>query len=239
MTKIPTQLDPTIEAMYKAIEAKQSREKRDYLGASLIGNPCPRQIWYQYNGFPQKPFKAETLMNFDDGHRTEDLTAERLRMVDGIELRTHMDDGSQFGFTALDGKFKGHADGFIRGLKQSPKAWHVWEAKCSGEKKWKEFKSLKAKHGEKNTLKHWNENYYAQAQLYMHYSQMDRHYLTVAYAGGRMYDSCRTEYNGAIAERYIDRADKIIKTNQPPEKISDKADFYICRWCDFREACHG
>ncbi len=83
MVKIPTYGDPTIQAMYQAIERNSDKSKRNYLGASLIGNPCARQIWYQYNGYTQEPFSAETLMNFEDGHRTEDLTAERLRMVDG------------------------------------------------------------------------------------------------------------------------------------------------------------
>ena len=240
MTAIPEQGDPTLKAMYKAIEATQHNEKkRDYLGASLIGNECARQIWYTYNGYEQEPFEAKTLMNFADGHRTEDLTAERLRMVEGIELVTHKPDGNQLGFSALGGKFKGHYDGVITGILQAPKTKHIWEAKCSGDKKWKSFKSTKAKFGEKNTLKNWNENYYAQAQLYMHYEQIDRHYLTVAYAGGREYDSCRTEYNGAIAERYIHRAEKIINTNQPPPRIRDEKDFYICRWCNFKDICYA
>lgn len=238
MVQIPEQFDPTLQAMYKAIEA-QTRDKRDYLGASLIGNKCVRQIWYDYNHFPKEPFNAKTLMNFEDGHRTEDLTAERLRAIPGIELITHDENGEQLGFSALGGKFKGHYDGKIRGLIQAPVAWHIWECKCSAQKKYNEFISCKAKHGEKDTLRHWNEGYYAQAQLYMHFEQIDRHYLTVALAGGREYQSCRTNYDGAIAERYIDRASKIISTTHAPPKISEKPDFYMCRWCNFKEICHS
>ena len=238
MVKIPEYGDPTLRAMYQKIEA-QPREKRDYLGASLIGNPCARQIWYQYNGFFAEPFSAETLMNFEDGHRTEDLTAERLRMVDGIDLRTKNINGEQIGFSALGGKFKGHYDGVITGILQAPKAPHIWENKCSGEKKFNEFVKLKNELPEKQVLEKWNENYYAQHQIYMHYEQIDRGYLTVAYAGGRKYQSCRTNYDGGVAERYIDRAEKIISATQPPARINEKKDFYICRWCDFREACHG
>lgn len=238
MAKIPEYGDPTLQAMYKKIEQK-GREKRDYLGASLIGNPCPRQIWYQYNGFFAEPFSAETLMNFEDGHRTEDLTAKRLRMVDGIKLITHDENGNQLGFTALDGKFKGHYDGIITGLYQAPKARHIWENKCSAEKKYNEFIKIKAEVGEKKTLEKWNENYYAQAQLYMHFENIDRHYLTLAYAGGRKYQSCRTEYDGAVAEKHIERARKIIDAKQEPPRISEKKDFYLCRWCDFKDTCHG
>lgn len=238
MVTIPIQSDPTLEAMKRKIE-EQPREGRDYLGASLIGNECARQVYYQYNGYEQEPFNADTLMNFEDGHRTEDLTAERLRLVDGIELITHKEDGNQLGFSALGGKFKGHYDGVITGLLQAPKAKHIWECKCSGEKKFNEFKRVKKNYGEKNALRNWNKNYYAQAQLYMHFEQIDRHYLTVAYAGGRKYESCRTEYAPEVAAKYIDRADKIIQATEPPPRISEKSDFFICRWCDFKETCHA
>ena len=240
MAIIPQYGDPTLQAMYKHIEETQHKnEKRDYLGASLIGNECARQIWYQYNGYEQEPFSAETLMNFEDGHRTEDLTAERLRMVEGVDLVTHGDDGKQLGFKALGGKFKGHYDGIITGILQAPKTKHIWEAKASGEKKWNEFTKLKNTVDDKKILQNWNTNYYVQANLYMHYEQIDRHYLTLSYAGGRKYQSCRTEYDPAVAARAIDRADKIINATQAPPRLSEKPDFWICRWCNFKDECHG
>lgn len=239
MVNIPEQKDPTLEAMYFEIEGLQEKKRRDYIGASAIGNPCARQIWYEYNGYERKPFNAKTLMNFEDGHYSEDLTAARLRLIQGIELHTHNEDGSQFGFKAMDGKFGGHCDGFIRGLLQAPKAWHVWEHKACGQKKYNEFISKKEKHGEKNVLQKWNETYYVQAQLYMHYSKLDRHYLTVALAGSREYQSCRTEYKPEIAEQYIDRAEKILNATEPPRRKSEKSDFYLCKWCDFKDICHG
>jgi hypothetical protein len=239
MVAIPDKNDPTIAAMKLALENAQDLSRRDYLGASLIGNECARQIWYEYQGFPRPPFSAETLMNFEDGHRTEDLTAKRLRMVEGIELWTHQDNGEQYGFSVFEGKFRGHCDGVILGLKQAPKTPHVWEAKACALKKFTEFQVAKRKFGEKLALKNWNENYFAQAQLYMHFLKIDRHYLTVALAGGRDYESCRTEYDGTVAEHYIDRAMRIIKATTPPPKISEKQDFYVCRWCNFAEVCHG
>jgi len=224
--------------MYKTIEAGQETKQRDYLGASLIGNPCARQIWYQYNGYPKQPFEATTLMNFADGHASEDITAERLRQVPGIELITHNEQGDQFGFDMLGSKFKGHCDGFIRGLIQAPDTWHIWEHKCSAKKKFDEFVRIKRNVGEKKALKNWNENYYAQAQLYMYAFDLNRHYLTVSIAGSREYNSCRTEYREDVAMRYIERADKIIQAKSEPPRISEKSDFWLCRFCDYREICH-
>lgn len=234
--------DPTIAAMKAAIKAKHDAEnvKRDYLGASLIGRPCSRQIWYDYTSGSAASFEAETLMRFEDGHRTEDLTAARLRLVDGIELITHRDDGSQYGFEALGGKFKGHVDGLIRGLIQAPKAWHVWECKAVGQKGFDDFKRTKLTRGDKAALKNWNEVYFVQAQLYMHYFEIDRHYMTVALAGGRDYDSCRTEYQREIALKYIERAEKIISMKRPPERIGGaRPDFFVCKMCSYSGQCYG
>lgn len=239
MILIPTPSCPTVAAVKAAAVASQDRTRRDYLGASALGNPCSRAIWYEFNGYPKPDFDADTLWRFADGHRTEELLSERIRAVEGIQLWTHDENGNQFGFIAMGGKFKGHADGVIKGLLQSPKTPHVWEAKCVGDKGFAEFKKVKATFGDKATLKNWNDGYYAQAQLYMHYLKLDRHYLTVAKAGGRDLDACRTEYQPEMAEMLIDKADKIISSKTEPVRISEKKDFYRCRWCPFAVICHG
>lgn len=242
MALIPQRGDPTIEAIKRiarqhAIDNPQ--EPRTYLGASIIGNECLRKTWYMYNHAEQEPFRAETLWNFEDGHRVEDIIAARLRLVPGIELWTHDEYGKQYGFNDLDGKFKGHVDGVIRGLLQAPKTLHIWENKSCAEKKWNEFQAAKAKFGEKNTLINWNKEYYAAAQCYMHYFQIDRHYLTIARAGARDIDSCRTEYDGTFAERMKHRAEDIVYAREAPKRISDKPDFYLCRFCNHSKVCHG
>jgi len=240
MVLIPQQSDPTLYAMRLACEEKaKSEPSRGYLGASIIGDPCARKIWYMYNGFPREPFKAGTLWNFEDGHRTEDLIAKRLRMVKGIELWTHDDNGKQFGFSMFKGRFAGHCDGIIRGLIQAPKRLHLWECKACAVKKFEEFKACKFKYGEKNALENWSITYFVQHQIYMHKFEIDRGYMTVALAGGRDIDSCRTEYRPEIAERYTDRAEAIIEAKSPPPRISEDANFWLCRFCDYQESCHN
>lgn len=240
MVKIPEEYDPTLMAMMKVMEGEnEQREQRDYLGASAIGDECPRKVWYRYNNYNAEPFSARTLMNFADGHASEEITAQRLRMVEGITLVTHGEDGNQIGFSDFDGKFKGHCDGMILGLLQAPKTWHVWEHKCCNDKNFNSFKKIKQKLGDKSTLKEWSKTYYAQAQLYMHYMKVNRHYMTVSLAGSRDYVSCRTEYHPDVAEFYIDRAKKIINATEAPPRINDKPDFYLCRWCEFSEICHN
>ena len=237
MVAIPQIGDPTLDAVRKVSEILGNAErKRDYIGASAIGDPCARKIWYQYTGQPQKPFDAATLYRFEDGHRTESLIIDRLRGLAGIELWTE-DNGKQYGFSDFDNRFRGHVDGIIRGIYQAPKTTHVLEIKCT--EKLNDFRKAKNEYGEKRALKMWNETYHAQAQLYMMYFDLTRHYLIVASAGGRDMDSCRTEYDPETAQRYKDRAFEILNAKSAPTRVNDKPDFYLCRWCQFSEVCHG
>ena len=267
MVKIPDQYDPTIRAMYEAIANSRVNEQRDYIGASEIGDECSRKIWYNYNNYPKEKSGYEDIstMAADSGHYAEEKTAERLRLLPFIELHTHMDNGEQYGWERLIkldypnkvidpktgeitwqeyGKLSGHFDGLIRGILQAPKKIHIWEHKDKDHKKFADFQNKKSKYGEKNVLKEWNETYYGQAQNNMHNAHLDgvqvnRHYMTVSYAGGRKYDSCRTDYDPEYAERLNFKSIKILNAGEPLPRLSEKSDFFLCRFCDFKDECHG
>lgn len=232
---------PTLEAADRALEASSPASVgRPYLGMSGIGAECERQSWYSYRWCKRIQHDAETLKRFADGHAGEALQAERLQAVDGITLLTFdPETGSQFGFSDVRDHFKGHMDGAIVGLLQAPKTWHVWEHKSVGEKKYNKLLKLKAELGEKASLEKWDTTYYAQAVLYMHYSGMDRHYLTCSTPGGRSTIAVRTEANEAAALRLIAKAERIIGAAEPPSRISEDASFYLCRWCAYSDICHG
>lgn len=223
--KIPSQTDPTIEAIKEIISQRPS-EQRKYVGASSIGDECVRKLWY---GLHRDRPPAKYQLAIEDGHRSEAIMAERLRMVDGIELWT----GEHCEFE--DGNFKGHWDGVIKGIIQAPKTTHIWEHKCS--KDFNKVVKLKEKHNEKMVLEKWDYNYFIQAQIYMHYSGIKRHYMTVCSPGSRDMTSIRTEYQKDIAIRYIDRAKKLQKATETPPRAYQSDTFYKCKWCDFREEC--
>lgn len=240
MAKINLHYNPTLIAVDEAIERKQDTEKRrNYLGMSSIGNSCSRSLWYYFRWVKKPTFDAATLKRFDDGHKGEDIQADRLRMVSDIELHTHKKNGEQFGFSLLGGHFRGHMDGAIKNIYEAPKAWHVWEHKQVSEKKQKELQKLIETKGEKQALEQWNKTYYAQAVMYMGESGMSRHYTTVASAGGRHTISCRTEENEVEHKRLKAKAKMIIGSERPLEKISQSPSWYECKWCEFSDVCHS
>jgi hypothetical protein len=233
---------PTLQKVDEAMEAEQLKEKRrGYLGMSSIGHACDRKLWNDFRFVKRNVFDAATLRKFEDGHKSEDIMADRLRMVDGIQLHTLNDNGEQFGFQDVKGHFRGHMDGAIKGILEAPRTWHVWEHKACDRVVKNKLEKAVATQGEKDALKHWNETYYAQAVLYMYYSEMKRHYLTVSCSGTRTHISVRTEANKSYAKRLMHRAADIITTDQPPLKVSDDPDYFVCKnfGCTYRDICHS
>lgn len=244
MARIPTPpaVDPTLEAAAAALEETNKLGRpRPYLGMSAVGMNCERFLWlnFRWAGPAGGGFDAKALCNFADGHAAEDVMAERLRMVPGVELYTvDPSTGRQFGFTDLGGHFRGHIDGAIRGLIQAPKAWHVWEHKSS--EKVGALLKAKADKGEKQALAAWSATYHAQGVLYMHYGQMERHYLTCSSPGGRMpWASVRTNADPTEAQRLIDKAERVIFAPEPLARLSDDPAHWKCKGCPMAPQCHG
>jgi hypothetical protein len=211
---------------------------RGYLGMSSIGDSCSRKLWYNFRHAGREVFNAITLKRFSDGHRTEDLIIERLRLVEGLDIVATLPNGGQIRIADHDGHFSGHLDGTIVGLLQAPKTPHILEIKCVGDKKMTELKKAITDLGEKQALRKWNQVYYGQAQAYMHYMNYTRHYLVVATAGGRDWLSVRTDCDPAYAIQLVVKAKRIINAQEPPDRISNSKTWFECRFCHFSPICH-
>lgn len=241
MVTIPLATDPTLDAIDSAIESRENAiPQRSYLGMSQLGDECKRKLWYSLRHAKAKDKKAKLIKAAEDGYAGEELMASRLRMVDGIVLETvDPNTGEQFEYSWFCGHVLGHTDGKIIGILQAPETWHIWENKQSKQKKYDAFLKAKEKHGDKEALLNWNETYYAQAQLMMHFSGFSRHYLTVSLPGGRETSSCRTNYNEKYALELLKKAERIIFSDDAPERISSNPDFYLCKYfCEYADICH-
>ena len=233
MVAIKTELSQkTLDAVDRELELAQDTRPREHLGASSIGEYCSRKLWYRFRWAKEVSFDAATLKRFADGHAQEWVQAKRLGLV--VFLQTvDPETGQQFSFSHLGGHFCGSCDGRIMGLLESPKTLHIWEHKSVGEKKFKELKKLLEGGCEKTVLESWDETYYAQAVVYMHFFKARRHFLTVSTPGGRESISCRTHANAKKAKQLIKRAQEVIYASEPPARDES----YRCRWCDYKNIC--
>ncbi len=223
MAALKFEVNQTLAAIDLAMYESQDSTARPYLGMSGIGNPCERANWMAFHWVAKRMIEAKNLRAIEDGFAGEDVMAARLRKVKGITLYTvDPATGRQFSLSDHGGHFnRGHMDGAIQGVLEAPKTWHPWEHKQVNETKFKKLITLAAEAGEKEALKKWDVIYYAQAQCYMGYTGMDRHFLTVASPGGRDYTSVRTEFNKEDYDKLVAKAQRVIHSPEPTERIGD------------------
>jgi hypothetical protein len=228
--------DKTLAAMNKKLVDSYPREKRGHLGASGIGASCERQIWDKFHWVANEEMNIQSIKAIADGHHSEGVMIERLRLVPEVALEVADRNGGQFSFK--DGHIGGSLDGKIYGVYRNPKNLHIWEHKCINEKKFNQLINFVVAN-EENALLNWDEQYFAQAQVYMHYFKIEWHYLTASSPGSRDETSCITMYSEDAAKYYIDRARAIISSSRPSVKVSESASWFQCKWCSFSDNCHG
>lgn len=212
------------------IELRQGHGFRRHLGASVIGRPCPRQLWYIFRWAKKVRHKARVLRLFGRGNREEPQFVSWLRKSGVHVLDTNPETGEQFRVEDHNGHFGGSLDAKLFDTPDFPGIWVLGEFKTHNDKS---FKEVKKKGVQKAKEEHW-----IQMQIYMHYEEMPAAlYFAVNKNDDDLYVPT-VEYDASVADRYIDRAYKIIYAETPPERISESPGWYICKWCDYSDICH-
>lgn len=235
----------------EGVLARRAREpKRNYLGASLLGDPCTRRLVYTKMGVePDEAFTARTLRIFDIGHGMEDFVGEQFGLGEeqvfkdaaarwfrdaGFQLLTKDKAGKQFGWDALGGQIQGHIDGVlvdgprIDGLGYAA----LWETKALNKKNWSKMK----KHG----VKIGSELYHGQVQLNMGYLSVFQTVFTCVNKDSQEVSHELVGFDPAVAQRLSDRALEIVtmaSKGELPPRIATQPDFYICRMCSRKQRC--
>jgi hypothetical protein len=224
-----TNINTSINAVLDAAALAEEREaRRPYLGASGIGSECLRKV--QWDWQRDSTYPARTKRIFSRGHMFEEITVKAMaqagfRMERGT-ARTH--------FSAVDGLFRGHADGILIEGPLFLKYPAVWEHKCLGSSGWKKI--------EKSGLKVAYPVYYDQVVLYQAYLDLtDNPALFTAVNA----DTCEilhlpVTFDAEAAQAASDRAVSVIKAVQNRElmpRVATKPDDWRCKMCSHRAEC--
>ena len=217
-----------------AIEAavlRGSEKARPHLGASQIGRPCSRALWYAFRWAAMPSFEPRMLRLFARGQREEAVFADLLRAAGVTVHLVDAETGRQFRFETLGGHFAGSMDGAAMGVPEAPRAWHVLEFKTHGRKSFDEL-------AEKGVARAKPEHY-SQMQVYMRATGMERAlYCAVCKDDDRLHLE-RVDFDAEHAELMFRRAEAIIQAQEPPQRYSEDPAYYLCKWCEFRDMCHG
>lgn len=231
MADLPAPPTPTLSAIYAAYEAGQGDGFRDHLGASLIGKPCARALWYDFRWVTVARHSGRILRLFETGQREEDRIVRNLRATGATVLDVDPETGRQFRVEAHGGHFGGSLDGVALGLLEAPKTWHVVEFKTHSAKS---FAELVVKGVVLAKPQHA-----AQMQIYMHLTGITRAlYVAVCKDTDALHVE-RIAADPAEAERLLEKAGRIINAQHPPARISEDPAWFECRMCDHHPICHG
>lgn len=230
---ISDRINAHIDAAFFA--AREAEGRRDYVGASMIGNSCLRAIQFAHVGIPidDGRITGKTLRIFRAGHVWEDELAEWMRMggfvLDTVDPAT----GKQYGFAVLGGKGKGHLDGILRSGPIPMQYPCLWEAKALNEKGWQDVK--------KRGLAIAKPLYAAQVAI-------DQAYLNLTAPAIFTALNKNTEelhhdlvpFDQPLAQGMSDRMVQVVTATQQQvllPRAHASSDYFECKWCDFHKTC--
>lgn len=224
-------ISPIVEAIYAWHKKMGDAEpERGYLGASIIGHECERFLWYTFRGCVKRDFDGRLYRLFETGNLAEARFVKELRAI-GCSVHDVDENGEQFSVSACGGHFSGHMDGCAVGIPEAPETFHVLEFKTHNAKS---FEKL-AKEG----VQQAKPQHYAQMQTYMGLTRMTRAlYLAANKDTDELYAE-RVRYDSIEFHRLMDRAERIIRAQAPPDRIASRIDDFRCRFCDAKELCWG
>ncbi len=229
MAALPAEVtSPTVDAIYKAYEDAREDWRRPHLGASLIGDDCERSLWMTFRWVSAPEHPGRILRLFETGELEEARMVADLRAT-GAEVHDRDEDGNQFR-VAADPHVGGSMDAVAIKLIEAPKSWHVCEFKTHNSKSFADLK--------KNGVAKSKPRHYAQMQIYMLLTGIDRAlYLAKNKDTEELYQE-RIKFDRAFAERMVAKGQRVVYAARPASRISEDPAWYICKFCDHHAVCH-
>lgn len=224
----------------KIIEKRTYKnDRRPYLGASQIGEPCKRSQWYTFRFCTADWFYSERQKRlFQFGHNKEPEIYESLKSA-GVKIKT-----TQKKAAYAKGYGSSHCDGIITNVVGFIKTLLILlEIKTAKHSKFTELKN------NKNLEKVFPE-YYVQIQVYMFLFKLKKCLFLMENKDNQ--DRIYLEYSldKTFAKKAIKETEKVIFSVVPPRRIGDR-NFYRCRpfickvtgkeelFCEHRDICHN
>lgn len=208
----------------------QDAKRRTHLGASIIGNECPRQLWYEFRWVGQEELSGQQLRLFNRGHLEEARFVNYLRGIGCVVAEEDPVTGKQFRVSGVNGHFGGSCDGQAI-LPPDYGYPHpiLLEFKTSNDRSFKDMLNkgvAKSKPVHKAQMDLYGLLLGLDFALYMMVNKNDDH-LHVEFI----------ELDKEKGEQLLHLAKDIIENNNPPMRAFP-ATHRGCKWCKFQAHCH-
>ena len=221
---------PTIEQL-TTLSDEYSREKypskhREHLGISLIGEECWRKLFYTFRWVKLEQHEGRMRRLFQRGHEQEKQFRDFLSWCGFYQRKINKLTDSEYKASSVNGHYGGTPD-------------DVWEK--DGERILAEYKT------------HNNKSFSALKELGVkkakpeHFSQMCGYgeafqiktalYFAVNKDNDEWYPEW-VELDWLYGKELEKKADTIIHSTTPPNKVNENPNYWKCKWCSFQDICH-
>lgn len=221
-----------IQKIFESYPSRRKTGHRPHLGGSQIGHHCSRYLWYQFRWADSEDFsdKGRLLRLFDHGEKEEERIVEDLRAIGASIYPIDPQTGKQWLFSAFGGHFGMSLDATGNNFPDT-KAWRLLEFKTANDKSYKQLI--------KSGVKVWNPQYYAQVLVGMELSGLQKClHITVNKNTDEMYAES-IKPNSTEAAKLLDKAERVIFSEEPLQKCTDNPAWYKCKWCPMFDICWG
>jgi hypothetical protein len=204
---------------------------RSHLGASVIGKPCARQIWYGFRWAVKPKFNGQMLRLFNRGHLEEARFIAALLCI-GVQVYQQDSNGNQFRISDVGGHFGGSGDGVGIGIPDVPiNTPCLLEFKTHNDKSYKKLVE--------SGVKVVKPEHHTQMVVYMRKMNLP---IGLYGAVNKNDDQLHLELihlDPIHSDQFLDRARTIIMLREPPKKINESPGWFECKFCDMKAVCHG
>jgi len=210
VAQIPQPQHTTVNAINRAHEQRHAEEKpRGHMGVSQLGNQDERELWLNFRHAFQPFIPGRVLRLFRRGHREEDTVVADL-IAAGMDVR---DTGKNQRTLRFGSHVAGSCDGVIMaGVPEAPSTAHLLEIKTISKSRFAQL--------QKQGLEKSNWTYWVQVACYMHGTGLDRClFIAVNKDDDSLYVE-RVKYDKELAERYIQRGQRIALADRMPEPLT-------------------
>ncbi|SRR6266496_1421728 len=206
---------------------------RNHLGASEVGEPCWRKLWYSFRWAKQEHFSGRMMRLFNVGHSAEPRFVTYLRGI-GFEVREFNEDGKQFRISGAMGHYGGSLDGMCKAPERyqlSEDLVLLNEFKTNGTGKgYSDVATLgvaKAKPKHFSQMSQYGYKYGLKYGLYLIENKND---------SGITFKIVELDWN--LGRQLEDKATQIIFAKEPPPRISENPATFDCKYCNKTDICH-
>jgi hypothetical protein len=206
-------------------------ERRDHLGASVIGKKCQRALTYSFRWMKLIEHEPRMRRLFNHGHITEPRFLEWLQIA-GFNAQSHASNGAQFRIETENKHFGGSLDG----LGTLPPKYNINEKFLL---EFKTYNDRQFKRLVKSGLPQAKPEYVAQMNVYGKYYKLD---YGIHFGLNKNDDEIYVEVialDHSIGDKFSNKAFAVISTKTLPPRIASNAAYDDCKFCDFVGICHN